>query len=100
MSKEKCNHHHEHKHHECGCHEHHHEHKHDCGCHEHHHEHRDCGCGCGHNHESDCGCGHQHVDFKMLLLRIFIAIVLMVSAYFIEGIGKNIILSVAYILNI
>ena len=94
MSKEKCNHHQKHKeHHDCGCHGHNHEHKHDCGCHEHH----DCGCGCGHHHESDCGCGHQHLDLKMLLLRVFIAVVLMVSAYFIEGIGKNIILAVAYI---
>ena len=99
MSK-KCNcnhhkdeHHHEHDHHDCGCHhhEHHHEHEHnDCCCGHHHH---DCGC----HHDSGCGCGHEHVNIKMLILRVGIAIVLMVASVFIDGLGKNILLSVAYL---
>ena len=92
MSKKcKCNHHHE---------EHHHHEHHDCGCghHHHDHEHHSCGCGCGCSHDSDCGCGHEHIDFKMLVLRIFISVVLMIVSFFIEGIAKNILLAVAYLL--
>ena len=88
MSKKcNCNHHQE---------EHHHHEHHDCGCGCHHYEHHDCRCGC--HHDSECGCGHEHVNFKMLLLRVGISIVLMVASLFIDGPGKNILLSVAYLM--
>ena len=87
-----------HEHHKCCGHEHHHHHNehHNCG---HHHEEHHHSCGCGHDH-SGCGCGHNHANnhLVLILIRAALSVVLMVISTFIEGMAKNIILIVSYII--
>ena len=76
------------------CHDHHED---GCCCHHHHHHEGEC---CHHHHDEECGCCHEHKEnhFVILIIRAVVTIILLVISRFLQGIFKDGILIIAYLI--